>query len=155
MQGILLLCTFLVQVAEYLYHGQKMIHLFPRACERKKCCLHKLFSMLSCKRSILLLTCLSRNIHTSGQYLNWDSKYALISTSFSRRLKTTHFQHIKIKFQASVHVYSKKLIIIWFPYSVILHICSKTFMLITRKLWGGIYQYLTSQSYFTTNTQVM
>ena len=43
-QGLLLLCTFPVQIGEYLYHGQKMMHLFSNEV---KVCLHKSLSMLS------------------------------------------------------------------------------------------------------------
>ena len=96
---------------------------------------------------ILLLTCLSWNIHTiqSGQYLNWDPRYTLLSlkvkdlnilllSMINFLLALLHTCSLwKSNFKLlSTYIYSKKLDIIWLPYSVIPYICPKTFMLITR-----------------------
>ena len=109
--------------------------------------------------------------HTSEQYLNWDSKYALISTLLFSKVKNLnvllsmvnfllallHFQHMEIKIQASVYIvylFQEA----WHNLTPIFCHCLyllTNFHAYYQKLWDDTYQYSTSYSYFQTNTELM
>ena len=124
--------TFPVQV-EYFYHGQKMAYFSPRECQTKTIFFITNFSSIKHlhKWKIFKLKFkLYFNKYSpfiEGQNLEHSAKYGYFFVSF-----TGHFEHVKIKFQASVYIFYKMLDIISLLYSVIHYISPQTFMFITR-----------------------
>ena len=124
--------TFPVQV-EYFYHGQKMAYLSPRECQTKTIFFITNFSSIKHlhKWKIFKLKFkLYFNKYSpfiEGQNLEHSAKYGYFFVSFTR-----YFEHVKIKFQASVYIFYKMLDIISLLYSVIHYISPQTFMFITR-----------------------